>query len=274
MLPNSRLKYFSEFIEKELGIVYSEQVSYQLQQRLEKVAEYLGLKDPEALYTHAITNGINGNFRAYLLDIATNNETSFFRDPSIYGALESFIFPNLKIEYPGAFNYRIWSAAASFGQEPYSLAMLSYETREKDPLHPRIEIKATDISDQALKRCQNACYTQLEVQRGLSSSRLIKYFFKNEVSDWILKPEISSIVDFSKRNLLDSFTSMGKFHIILCRYVLIYQDAVKKKDILNRLVQCLHPKGYLIMGGSESAMGLSSELEQVDYKGAVFYRKK
>ena len=274
MLPNIRLKYFADFIEKELGILYSEQVYYQLQQRLDKVSEYLGLKDAEALYVMAVEKGITGDFKAFLLDIATNNETSFFRDPSIFAAIENYIFPNLKVDFPNVFNYRIWSAASSFGQEPFSIAMLAHEAKLKDPTLPRFEIKATDISDQALKRCQKGVYSQLEIQRGLQAARLIKYFGKTEDSMWQIKPEISSLVDFSKRNLLDSFAPMGKFHLILCRYVLIYQDASKKKDILGRLVQCLHPKGFLVMGGSESAIGLNTDIEQVDYKGAVFYRKK
>lgn len=274
MLPNSQLKYFANFIEKELGIIYTEQVYYQLDQRLEKVAKYLGLKDATALYAHAVDKGISGDFKAYLLDISTNNETSFFRDPNIYNALENHILPTLKAEYPSSFTYRIWSAASSFGQEPYSVAMLSYEIRQKNPDFPRIEIVGTDISDQALTRCRGAKYSQLEVQRGLPAARLVKYFTKSNESEWQLKPEITSIVDFSKKNLLDSFATMGKFHIILCRYVLIYQDTEKKKDILNRLIQCLHPKGYLIMGGSESPFGLSQDIEQVSFNNAIFYRKK
>lgn len=274
MLPNSQLKFFADYIEKELGIIYNEPVYYQLDQRLEKVAKYLGLKDAMSLYAHAVEKGITGDFKAYLLDVSTNNETSFFRDPNIYNALENHILPNLKKDYPQSFNYRIWSAASSFGQEPYSVAMLAHEIRQKDPSFPRIEIMATDISDQALTRCRSAKYSQLEVQRGLQAARLVKYFTKSNESDWQLKPEIASIVDFSKKNLLDSFATMGKFHIILCRYVLIYQDTEKKKDILNRLIQCLHPKGYLIMGGSESPFGLSQDIEQVSFNNAIFYRKK
>lgn len=274
MLPNTHLKFFADFIEKELGIIYAEAVYYQLQQRLEKVAEYLGLKDAEALYVRAVSQGIIGDFKAYLLDIATNNETSFFRDPTIYNALENHILPALKSDFAGAFNFRIWSAASSFGQEPYSVAMLAHEVRQKDPTFPRIEIKATDISDQALTRARKGCYSQLEIQRGLAASRLVKYFSKNEDNTWQLKPEVSSLVDFSKKNLLDSFATMGKFHVILCRYVLIYQDAEKKKQILGRLVECLHPRGFLILGGSESAMGLSTEIVQENFSGAVFYRRK
>lgn len=274
MLLNSQLKFFADYIQKELGIIYSEQIYYQLQQRLEKVAEFLNLGSPEALYTYAMEKGIQGDFKAYLLDISTNNETSFFRDPSIYTALDKYVIPQLKIDFPSAFNYRIWSAASSFGQEPYSIAMLTNEAKVADPTLPRFEIKATDISDQALSRAKKAHYSQLEVQRGLNAARLVKYFTNSEDAGWALKPEISSMVEFSKKNLLDNFANMGKFHIIFCRYVLIYQDTEKKKEIVGRLVQCLHPKGYLMLGGSESAMGLSTEIEQVDYKGAVFYRKK
>jgi len=274
MLANSRLKLFADFIEKEIGIIYTEPVYYQLDQRLEKVAEYLALPNSDALYSKAVAQGITGDFRAYLLDIATNNETSFFRDPSIFAALEHYIMPQLRALRPGVFTYRFWSAAASFGQEAYSVAMLAHEARQKDPTFPRMEIKSTDISDAALKRCKAARYSQLEVQRGLSAARLVKYFTKTEDDQWQLKPEISALVDFSKKNLLDSFESMGKFDVILCRYVLIYQDAVKKKEILSRLVQQLNPNGFLILGGSESALGLSTELKQVNQNNAVFYQRE
>lgn len=274
MLPVTQLKFFADYIQKELGIVYSEQIYYQLQQRLDKVVEYLKLKDADALYFLAVKEGITGDFRNFLLDIATNNETSFFRDIKVFSAIEKVIIPQLCSDFPGSFSFRIWSAASSFGQEPYSLAMLAYEAREKNSKLPRIEIRATDISDQALRRAQMGRYTQLEVQRGLESWRLEKYFTKLENSEWQLKPEISSLVDFSKKNLLEPFSSLGKFHIILCRYALIYQDTEKKKDIMDRLVQNLHPKGYLVLGGSESATSFVAELEQLDFAGAVIYRRR
>lgn len=274
MINPGALKYFAAFIERELGIVYSEQIYYQLQQRLERVADYLGVGNIESLYSKAMREGIHGEFRDYLLDISTNNETSFFRDPKIFNALEARLIPDLVKDYPSSVCYRIWSAAASFGQEPYSLAMIVHELRQKNPKFPRIEIKASDISEKALIRCRAARYSQLEIQRGLSASRLVKYFSKLEDSEWKLKPEISCMVDFEKKNLLESFSDLGRFHIILCRYVLIYQDPIKKKEILQRIVNCLQPKGYLILGGSESAMGLSNDLNQIERDGAVLYQKK
>lgn len=274
MLSNKALKHFANYIQQELGIVYSEEIYYQLSQRLEKVAEFLQIKDVDTLYSEVLKNGFGGDLKAYLLDIATNNETSFFRDPSIYRALEGFILPELKASFPTSFTHRIWSAASSFGQEPYSIAMVASEYKERHPDSPRIEIVASDISDQALKRAKSATYTQLEVQRGLSAQRMIKYFTKIEESYWRLKPEVSSLVSFSKQNLLSPFTGLGKFHVIFCRYVLIYQTAERKKEIMGRLMDCLHPKGFMILGGSESAMGLSQEIEQVSSQGAVFYRKR
>lgn len=274
MLSNNSLKFFADFIAKELGIIYSESVYYQLDQRLQKVAELLKIKDPEELFSIAVRDGITGNFKNHLLNIATNNETSFFRDPKIFNAVEKVILPNLIKEFPGGFSYRIWSAATSFGQEPYSIAILANELKELFPQFPRIEILGTDISDQALDRAKSSIYSDLEVQRGLSDSRLNKYFIKESEGAWKLKTSVSSLVEFSKKNLLDSFSMMGSFHLILCRYVLIYQNQEKKKEILQKLIQCLVPKGYLILGGSESIIGLTDQLDQLDFDGAIYYRKK
>ncbi len=273
-LTEAKLKYFADFIQKEIGIIYGLQVYFQLEQRLEKIATYLGLASTDEVYAKAVKEGIAGDFKQFLLDIATNNETSFFRDPKVFDAIQNHILPNLKKDFPNAFSYRIWCAAASFGQEPYSIAMLVHEFMKANPGHPRIEILATDIADHALKRCREARYSQLEVQRGLSAIRLVQYFTKDEDGSWSLKPEIRNMVDFRKQNLLDTFQALGSFHLVSCRYVLIYQDTDKKKEIFQRLERTIFPKGHLILGGSESAMGLATDLDQISLTGAIFYQKK
>lgn len=274
-LTEPQLKYFADFIEKHLGIMYAPQVYYQLEQRLEKVAEYLALAGgAAAVFEKATKEGISGDFKQYLLDISTNNETSFFRDPKVFLSIQDKLLPGLRAAYPSSFSFRVWCAAASFGQEPYSMAMLVNEFLASHPAHPRVEIIATDIAEHALKRCRDAKYTQLEVQRGLPAQRLVKHFEKGEEGFWNLKSEIKRMVDFKKQNLLDPFSSLGKFHIILCRYVLIYQDTAKKKEIVHNLEKMLHPNGYLVFGASESAFGLSQELEQLSLDGAIVYRKK
>lgn len=272
-LSDLQLKFFADYIEKELGIVYSSSNYFQLDQRLEKIAQYLGLPDKEAVYTKATKEGVHGDFKQFLLDTATNNETSFFRDPKVFQALENHILPGLRESAPSNFIFRIWCAASSFGQEPYSVAMLVHEFLQKNPSHPRFEIIATDIADHALKRCREARYSQLEVQRGLSATRLVKYFKKSDYDYWELDNEIKRMVQFKKLNLLDPFSSLGTFNIILCRYVLIYQDAVRKKMVIEKIENCLAPNGYLVLGASESAMGLSKDLKQVSHEGAIFYQK-
>lgn len=272
-LSNAKLKFFVDYIQKELGIMYTPEVYFQLEQRLDRIALYLGVSTSEEVYQKAIQEGITGDFKQFLLDVATNNETSFFRDPKIFHAVESHILEAFQKDQPKSLLYRIWCCAASFGQEPYSIAMLVYEFLKKHPGHPRIEIIATDIADHALKRCKEGRYSQLEIQRGLSTARMMQYFDKEGEQTWVLKAEIKKLVDFKKLNLLDSFSSMGIFNLILCRYVLIYQEQAKKKEIIHKLEGCLVPNGFLMLGASESALGIS-DLKQTELNGSIFYQNK
>lgn len=272
-LSANQVKFFADYIQKELGIVYAPQNYYQLEKRLEDITKILQVPSVQELYTQA-QQGITGNFKQVLLDTATNNETSFFRDPKVYSAVENHILPSLMTIHPKVNLYRIWSAASSFGQEPYSIAMMVHEFLQKNPTHPRFEIWGTDIADHALKRCREATYSQLEVQRGLPAQKLVKYFTKNAENYWTLKSEIKTSVRFSKLNLMNPFGAIGTFDIIYCRYVLIYQDAEKKKEIMSRIASCLVPKGYLILGASESVIGLSDQFDQIVKDGAIIYQKK
>lgn len=272
-LTNQQIKFFADYVEKELGIVYAEQNYFQLEQRLERIATALGQPSSLDLYQKAVT-GIAGDMKSLLLDVATNNETSFFRDPKVFKALEGIVFPSLATRFPGALSYRIWSAASSTGQEIYSVAMLADEFAQKNPLSPRFDLLATDISDTVLKRAKEGRYSQLEVQRGLPAGRLVKHFRKTEDNNWDIRPDLRSMARFSKFNLLDQPLGLGQFHVILCRYVLIYQDTERKKKILNRLVDCLQPKGMIFLGASESALGLTDRLTQVAQDGAIYYEKK
>lgn len=273
-LPEKQLQFFAEFIQKELGIVFSSQNYFQLEQRLEKICQITNIANPDELYKKAIGEGITGTLKQVILDIATNNETSFFRDAKVFKAIADNLFPSFAQTFPKAANYRVWSAAASFGQEPFSLAMLAYEHMLMNPTKPRFELISTDIATHALDRCNEAKYSQLEIQRGLSAERMVKYFTKTDDSYWILNQDIKKLVSFRRQNLLEPFLGLGQFHLICCRYVLIYQDHEKKKEILARIIKCLVPGGYLVLGGSESALGLSDEITQVMLNGAVFYQKK
>lgn len=266
------LVFFAKFIERELGIVYAEHNYYQLEVRLEEITRFFGLADIEELYKKS-QEGITGNFKQLILDVATNNETSFFRDPRVFQSLENKILPELFSNPKFKEGIRIWSAASSGGQEPYSLAIQLIEFSRRQVIPPT-EITATDISQRMLDKAASGKYSQLEVQRGLSTPLLLKYFTKDEQDYWTVKPELRSLVSFRKQNLRDPLSFDSGFHLILCRNVLIYQNVENKAAILKKIEKVLLPDGYLLMGAGESTLGITDAFEQVMLEGAVLYRLK
>ncbi len=174
MQPN-QLAYFAKFIEAELGIVYSESNYYQLQNRLTEIARALQLPDAEALYREAQIK-MSAHMRQLLLDIATNNETSFFRDPKVFKAIETHMSPVLSERMKTGQPLKVWSAACSSGQEPLTLSMLFREICRSASLNCTVDITATDIASHILDRAKNARFSQLEVQRGLPAAMMVRYF--------------------------------------------------------------------------------------------------
>lgn len=270
LLPEHKLKFFASYIEKELGIVYSEHNYFQLQNRLEEIVKILNMKGLDELWDKSQIS-ITGDLRQLLLDIATNNETSFFRDPKVFKAVESTVLPSF--HKPANEPLRLWSAASSFGQEVYTLSMVLTEWT-KSHAGFRWSILASDIADRAISRAQEGKYSQLEIQRGLPSPLLIKYFNKDDENYWKVKPELKTNITFRKQNLLDPFNTLGNFDIIFCRNVLIYQRVENKAKVVEKMAQILNPGGFLIMGAGESLIGVSDKFEQVHADGVVFYRKK
>ncbi len=271
LLPDHKLKFFASYIEKELGIVYSEHNFFQLQNRLEEIVKILNFKDLDELWDKSQVS-ITGDLKQLLLDIATNNETSFFRDPKIFKAVESFVLPEWQKKNSKA-PLKTWSAASSFGQEVYTLSMTFNEWQKKFP-NFTWQIFASDIADRALKRAQEGRYSQLEIQRGLPAPLLIKYFSKDTDNYWKVKPELKNNVSFKKQNLLDPFSTIGNFDLIFCRNVLIYQRVENKAKVIEKMAQVLNPGGILVMGAGESLIGISDKFEQVHTDGVVFYRVK
>jgi chemotaxis protein methyltransferase CheR len=264
------LKFFAAYIERELGIVYSESNFFQLESRLHQIAKQMGKTTDEILVSSY--NQIYGDFKNLLLDTATNNETSFFRDKAVFRSLAKNILPEIAEEKGPGQVIRIWSAACSTGQEPYTLAMLLNEEHEAGKIPP-FQIVATDYSTRALERAKKGVYSQLEVQRGLPATHLVKYF--DQVDDsWKVSSELQRKIEFQHFNLLDKWNILGPFDLIFCRNVLIYQKIEKRKEIIARLADYLTPKGYLVLGATESMMGLSDRFESVLLDGASFNRKK
>ncbi len=183
----------------------------------------------------------------------TTNETSFFRDPASFAYFRDAIFPTLMAARPVTNKLRIWCAAASTGQEAYSLAMLA--DAACTPFKDRtVEILASDIAADAITRAREGRYSNDELARGLTPELLSKYF-RRDGDGWHVDKALRARVSFGVRNLIDPFVDLGTFDAVLCRNVLIYFDAATKQSVLERLHAALAPDGYLMLGSAETLMG-------------------
>lgn len=188
----------------------------------------------------------------------TINETYFFRDKLPFDNFRDSILPEMIKARAQQRQIRIWCAASSTGQEAYSLSIIVEEAGARIPGW-RVDIVGTDLSEAALTRARAAQYSQFEVQRGLTTQQLLKYF--TQVGDmWQLKDSIRTRVQYRHMNLLDEYALLGSFDIIFCRNVLIYFDAPRKSDVLNRMTRILAPDGVIILGAAESVIGLDTKL--------------
>lgn len=244
-----QVQFFANYIERETGIIYSDVNLYQLQSRLEEIIKTEQLNSIEALQSYISSN--HQLYRQKLLDLATNNETLFFRDPSFFAAISEYVVKEILPHKPTEIKF--WSAASSTGQEAVSLAITMDELSRRVALPP-YSILATDICDRALNKGRQGFYTEFEVNRGLSDERKHRYF--SPVPDgWKVKSEIHSRIRFGQNNLIKP-SVMESFHLILCRNVLIYQKIDSKKEVVNFLLNRLTPQGALLLGVGETLLGI------------------
>ncbi|ABD89767.1 CheR family methyltransferase [Rhodopseudomonas palustris] len=192
---------------------------------------------------------------AEVVEAMTTNETFFFRDKLPFDHLREEIIPALLQARAGRRALRIWCAAGSTGQEPYSIAMVLKEMAAQLSGW-RVEIVATDLNEAVLEKAKSGLYSQFEVQRGLPIQLLVKYF-KQTGELWQLNPEIRAMVQHRKLNLLQDFSSLGSFDVVFCRNVLIYFDQDTKISIFNRIAKVLEADGYLALGAAETVVGLT-----------------
>ena len=189
----------------------------------------------------------------------TVNETFFFRDRQPFEGFRQAVLPELLKSRARNRRLRIWSAACSTGQEPYSLAMILDE-EARSLMGWTVDIIASDIADTVLKKAKDGVYTHFEVQRGVPMPHLVRYFTKRK-DQWAVNQNIKSRVDFRQLNLMSDFSHLGVFDVIFCRNVLIYFAPDQKRDVLNRIARCLAPDGYLVLGAAESVIGYSTEFK-------------
>ena len=271
---NLDFEQFRTFLEKSCGILLGSNKQYLVSSRLNKLMEQHGIKTLGELVQRIQTQP-RGGLREQVVDAMTTNETLWFRDTYPFEVLKSRVLPEMIKASPGQ-RLRIWSAACSSGQEPYSLSMAidEFERSNLGQLRAGVQIVATDLSGSMLNACKAGEYDSLAMGRGLSQERLQRYFDPKGPGRWAVKAPIKSRVEFRALNLLDSYASLGKFDIVFCRNVLIYFSAEVKKDILTRIHATLKPGGYLFLGASEALNGLPELYQMVQCSPGIIYKVK
>ncbi|AJE14766.1 protein-glutamate O-methyltransferase CheR [Stutzerimonas balearica] len=265
---------FRTFLEKTCGILLGSNKQYLVSSRLNKLMEQQGIKSLGELVRKIQATPRSG-LKEQVVDAMTTNETLWFRDTYPFEVLKNRVFPELVKSGVGQ-RLRIWSAACSSGQEPYSISMTVDEYERAAPSQPKlgVQIVATELSGAMLAASKAAEYDTLAIARGLSSERLQRYFEPKGPGRWVVKPAVRARVEFRVQNLLDSYAALGKFDIVFCRNVLIYFSADVKKDILKRIHATLKPGGYLFLGASEALNGLPELYQMVQCSPGIIYKAK
>jgi len=263
---------FRDFLERTCGIVLGDNKQYLVASRLNRLLEQRGINGLGELMRR-IQQQPHSGLREIVVDAMTTNETLWFRDVYPFEVLKNRLIPEFIRNQPGQ-RLRIWSAACSSGQEPYSLSMAIDEFERTNPGQLRAggQIVATEISSNMLTAARSARYDSLAIARGLSQERLTRYFDEAPPGQWTVKMPVRSRVEFRQLNLLDSYSILGKFDIVFCRNVLIYFSADVKKDILRRIHATLKPGGYLMLGASEALNGLPELYSMVQCNPGIIYQ--
>lgn len=255
-MNHADFEHFMGFLKTKAGIVITAEKAYLVENRLSPVARKHSIGSADEVLTK-LRQAPSAALVNDVLDAMTTNETLFFRDQRPFDQFRDKIIPELLQRNAASKRIRIWCAACSSGQEPYSLAMLFNELGPK-VAGWKLEIVATDISKTILDRARKAEYSQFEVQRGLPITMLVKYF-EQKGESWALKPEFKNNVQFREFNLLESPRALGQFDVVFCRNVLIYFDHPTKADILAKIAGVMPSNGYLFLGGAETVLGVSDK---------------
>jgi chemotaxis protein methyltransferase CheR len=267
-LDSGNYRFLQEYVYRESGIVLDQDKHYLIEARLMPIVTRERLGSLNDLC--ALLRGVSGAaVKQQVVDSMTTNETQFFREMPHYDALRTEVIPRLvELRQGGLRRMSFWSAASSTGQEAYSLAMMLIEMGLADW---HIQILGTDLSTQVLDRARAGRFHQIEVNRGLPVTLLVKYFTRAGL-DWQLKDEVRRMVRFEGFDLRQSMRSLGPFDVVFCRNVLIYFDTETKRRIMGDIRGTLFGGGYLLLGGSETTLGLDEVYQRVPIGKTVLYR--
>ncbi|WP_283131270.1 CheR family methyltransferase [Enterovibrio norvegicus] len=262
---------FCKYLESKCGIVLGDSKQYLVRSRLSPLLTRYKLASMSELFQLVLTNR-NRDLAVAAIDAMTTNETLWFRDTYPFDVLANKLLPEV------AENKRpikIWSAASSSGQEPYSIAMTIQEVLARRPsLFQSAQITGTDISSTMLENCRVGIYDNLALSRGLSPERKRKFFEDAGEGRMKVNDSLKRMVTFKPQNLMESYSLHGKFDIIFCRNVLIYFSPEMKAQVLNQMASSLNPGGYLLLGASESLTGLTDRFEMIRCNPGIIYRLK
>jgi chemotaxis protein methyltransferase CheR len=252
-VPPPDYEYLRKLLKDRSGLDLSADKQYLIESRLLPLARKSGLAGISELVQKM--KGGSAPIVAQVVEAMTTNETFFFRDKVPFDHFRDSIVPEILQARASRKSIRIWCAAGSTGQEPYSLAMCLKEMGAA-LTGWRIEILATDLSQEVIEKSRAGIYSQFEVQRGLPIQMLVKYF-KQTGELWQINPDIRAMVQHRQLNLLHDFSQLGTFDVIFCRNVLIYFDQDTKINIFNRLAKTTEPDGFLVLGAAETVVGLT-----------------
>jgi chemotaxis protein methyltransferase CheR len=259
-------EYLRQYLKDHSGLDLSADKQYLIESRLLPVARKAGLSGIGELVQKM--RGGSAAFNPQVVEAMTTNETFFFRDKVPFDHFRDLIMPQILRARANRKSVRIWCAAGSTGQEPYSLAM-SVKEMGAARAGWRIEIVATDLSQEVLEKSRAGLYSQFEVQRGLPIRLLVKYF-KQVGELWQINADIRAMVQHRQLNLLHDFSQLGAFDLIFCRNVLIYFDQETKTNIFNRLANAIEPDGFLALGAAETVVGLTTVFKPVAERRGVY----
>jgi chemotaxis protein methyltransferase CheR len=260
-------EYLRRFLKERSGLALSGDKQYLVESRLLPVARRVGASGLSELI-EKMKAADGEDLAVDVVEAMMTNESLFFRDKIPFEHFRETIMPALLNARASQRRIRIWCAAASGGQEPYSLAMA---LKEMGSLLAgwRIEILATDLSQEVLEKAKAGIYSQFEVQRGLPIQMLVKYF--TQIGEmWQIAPEIRSMIQYRPFNLLHDFGQFGRFDVVFCRNVLIYFDQPTKIGVLDRMAKVIEPDGYLVMGAAETVIGLTTSFKPIADKRALY----
>ncbi len=261
--------FVCDLVRRESAIVLAAGKEYLVESRLLPLARAQGDPDIDT-YVERARRQPGGPVVREIVEALTTNETSWFRDREPYEALRTPVLPGLVAARTSTRRLRVWSAACSSGQEPYSIAMVLAEAVELTGW--RLEVLGTDLSLEMVERCREGRYSQLEMNRGLPATHLVRHFERDGTA-WRVNRNLAAMTTFRQLNLVRQFPPLPAFDVVFLRNVLIYFDLPTKREVLARVRQVLAPDGVLYLGASETTLGVDDAWQQVPVGRAFVYRR-